>query len=59
MALMSALDFSFMLENPGSSCILLHPRLAWFLRKLQGIGMPVPRLVDIVFQAMLSLKVSL
>lgn len=40
MALMCSLEYSFILENPGSSCILLHPRLEWFLSWLVHYGMP-------------------
>ena len=42
MLLMCALQFSWILENPGSSCILLHPRLRWMIRTLKDLGLRVP-----------------
>ena len=42
MLLMCALRFSWILENPGSSCILLHPRLRWMIRTLKDLGLRVP-----------------
>lgn len=44
LVLQSALQTSWMVENPGSSRILLHPRLKWAINALKSIGIPASRL---------------
>ena len=39
---------SFLLENPASSCLLLHPRLAYVLSKLREFGCPDTLLQDVL-----------
>ena len=41
LALTCALEFSWIVENPGSSCLLLHPRLVWLVKTLKAIGIQV------------------
>ena len=42
---MCCLQYSWVLENPGSSCILLYPRLKWMVQKLKQIGIREHQLV--------------
>ncbi|CAK9032143.1 Uncharacterized protein SCF082_LOCUS19941 [Durusdinium trenchii] len=42
-ALVACMDSVFLLENPGGSCIMTHPRLAWLVKRLYCLGMPVFR----------------
>lgn len=43
MLLLACMDSVFLLENPGGSSILQHPRLVWLFQKLRGLRMPVLR----------------
>ena len=36
--LLAAMNISFMLENPASSLITLHPQLRWALKKILSAG---------------------
>lgn len=41
MALIVCMDSVFVVENPGGSCILAHPRFQWFIKALRDAGVPV------------------
>jgi len=38
LALLSAMGASWAVENPGSSCILLHPWLRWVIGTIKKAG---------------------
>ena len=42
LALAACMQSSFLLENPASSVILLHPRLVYVLEQLKKFGCPAP-----------------